>query len=94
RNSLTFSVSGLKQLVSSIDNEDEGGEQNEIRVFPNPTSTDITFSTALDAALYSADGARVRVVRNATSMDIRDLSAGVYYLRTLDGVSKQIVITR
>lgn len=94
RNSLTFSITGLQQLVSSIDNDEVGGEQNEIRVYPNPTSTDITFSIALDAALYSADGARVRVVRNATSMDIRDLSAGVYYLRTLDGTSKQIVITR
>ncbi len=95
KNSLTFAISGLKQLVSSIDQDDEeGGKQNEIRVYPNPTSSDIQFSESLDAALYNAEGNRVRVVRNASSMDIRDLSSGTYYLRTLDGKSTQITIVR
>lgn len=94
KNSLTFAISGLKQLVSSIDNEDEGGEQNDIRIYPNPTSTTIQFSEAIDAALYTAEGNRVRVVRNTTSMDISDLASGVYYVRMLDGKSMQVVITR
>lgn len=94
KNSLTFAITGLKQLVSSIEQEEEGGKPSEIRVYPNPTSSDIKFSESLDAALYNAEGNRVRVVRNASSMDIRDLSSGTYYLRTLDGKSTQIVITR
>ncbi len=94
KNSLTFAVTGLKQLVSSIDKADEDRPQGMISVFPNPTSSQIRFSEAADAALYDASGARVRVVRNAASMEIADLAAGVYYVRFADGSTQQIVISR
>jgi len=92
-NSLTFAVNGLQQLVSSIEQE-EGDDVTQIRVRPNPTSTEIVFDSAIDAALYDNAGARVRVVRNASRMDVQDLASGTYYLMTTDGKTQQVVITR
>lgn len=94
KNSLTFALSGLKQLVSSIDKDDQERPQGFVGVFPNPTSSQLNFSEATDAALYDATGARVRVVRNATTVDIADLAAGVYYIRTANGSTQQVVIQR
>ena len=63
-------------------------------MFPNPTSTQLNFTSEIDAALYDATGARVRVVRNATTLDIADLASGVYYVRFTDGTTQQVVIQR
>lgn len=92
-NSLTFAVNGLQQLVSSIEQQDDG-DVTQIRVRPNPTSSELTFDSPIDAALYDATGARVRVVRGASAMNVEDLAAGTYYLRTIDGKTQQVVITR
>ena len=94
KNSLTFALSGLKQLVSSIDKDDQERPQGTVGVFPNPTSSQLNFSEATDAAMYDATGARVRVVRSATTIDIADLAAGVYYIRTANGSTQQVVIQR
>jgi secreted PhoX family phosphatase len=94
KNSLTFAISGMKQLVSSIDKDDDELSQSGITVFPNPTSTQLNFSEASDAALYDATGDRVRVVRQSSTLDISDLAAGVYYVRFADGTTRQVVIMR
>lgn len=94
KNSLTFAISGMKQLVSSIDKDQEDRPQGVVMVYPNPTSSQLNFSVPTDAALYDASGARVRVVRNVTTVDIADLASGVYYIRTADGATQQVVIQR
>ncbi len=94
KNSLTFAISGMKQLVSSIEQEESDDTASGIRVFPNPTSSSLNFTTAIDAALYDATGARVRVVRNASAMDISDLAQGTYYVRFASGETRQVVIQR
>lgn len=94
KNSLTFAITGMKQLVSSIEQEESDDTASGIRVFPNPTSSSLSFSTAIDAALYDATGARVRVVRNASTMDISDLAQGTYYVRFASGETRQVVIQR
>lgn len=93
-NSLTFAVSGLKQVISSIDNDDQDEESTGIRVYPNPTSSELRFSVATDAALYDATGARLRVVRGSDMMDIRDLASGTYYVRFADGSTQSVVVTK
>jgi secreted PhoX family phosphatase len=94
KNSLTFAITGMKQLVSSIEQEESDDTASGIRVFPNPTSSSLNFTTAIDAALYDATGARVRVVRNASTMDISDLAQGTYYVRFASGDTRQVVIQR
>jgi secreted PhoX family phosphatase len=94
KNSLTFAITGMKQLVSSIEQEESDDTASGIRVFPNPTSSSLNFTTAIDAALYDAAGARVRVVRNASTMDISDLAQGTYYVRFASGDTRQVVIQR
>jgi hypothetical protein len=49
---------------------------------------------AADAALYNAAGERVRVIRNASSMDISDLAQGTYYVRFANGDTRQVVVQR
>ncbi len=93
KNSLTFALSGLKQLVSSIE-ESEGDNPSGIKVFPNPTSSELNFSEQIDAALYNAAGERVREVRGASSIGVADLPNGVYYLMSSDGKTQQIVLQR
>ncbi len=94
-NSLTFAVSGLKSLISSIErDENEEGSADDIRISPNPTATELTFRVPTDAALYDATGARVRVIRNATMMDVSDLAAGSYYVMLGNGKTTQVVIAR
>jgi secreted PhoX family phosphatase len=93
KNSLTWAISGLKQLVSSISEED-GDKPSELHVYPNPSSSALNFDEEIDAALYNAAGDRVRVVRGATSMNVADLANGVYYLMTTDGKKQQIVLQR
>jgi hypothetical protein len=94
-NSLTFAVSGLKSLISSIErDENEEGSADDIRISPNPTATELTFRVPTDAALYDATGARVRVIRNATIMDVSDLAAGSYYVMLGNGKTTQVVIAR
>lgn len=46
----------------------------------------------MDAALYNNEGSRVRVVRNANTMDISDLNAGVYFLMNNDGDTQKVII--
>ncbi len=94
KNSLTFAITGMKQLVSSIDKDQEDRPQGVVMVYPNPTSSQLNFSEPTDAALYDASGARVRVVRSATTVDIADLASGVYYIRTADGATQLVVIQR
>lgn len=91
RNSHTFAISGLKQLVSSIE-ESTDSKGSEIRVYPNPTSRELAFDGPIDAALYSATGERVRVIRQQDRMDVRDLASGTYYLMSVDGKTTQVVI--
>ena len=94
-NSLTFAVSGLQKLVSSIEREEsEDSDLEDIRISPNPTATEISFRHPVDAALYDATGARVRVIRGTSVMDVSDLAAGAYYIRLADGKTTQVVITR
>jgi hypothetical protein len=92
-NSLTFAITGLKQLVSSIEQDEQDGSMR-VLAYPNPTSSELTFTEEVDAALYTASGERVRVIRNARSMNVADLSSGTYQLLLNDGRQQAIVITR
>ena len=95
KNSLTFAITGMKQLISSIEQDDDKESTTSgIRVFPNPTSSSLNFDVATDAALYDAVGERVRVIRNASSMDISDLAQGTYYVRFANGDTRQVTVQR
>ena len=94
-NSLTFAITGFDQLVTSVQDDNKGGDTPQgIKVFPNPVSRELTFSEPIDAALYDAQGARVRVIRGANYMDVRDLTSGSYYLMTADGNVQNVIIQK
>jgi uncharacterized protein len=92
-NSLTFAVNNLQQLITSIE-ENNNPTGTPLKVFPNPATRELQFDTEVDAALYNAAGERVRVVRGATTMDIRDIPSGSYYIMTADGATHQVVVQK
>ena len=94
-NSLTFAITGFDQLVTSVQDDNKGGDTPQgFSVFPNPVSQELKFSEPIDAALYNAQGARVRVIRGASYMDVRDLTSGSYYLMTDDGNVQNVIIQK
>lgn len=80
-NSVTVSITGWGDAITSI-MEDGGLEDRAlVKVYPNPTADVIGFEMVADAALYDADGRRIRIVRNASEMFVGDLSSGAYFLK-------------
>ncbi len=91
-NSLTVAISGFDKLVTGIKELDGTPSIKGIKVYPNPASRELRFDNTMDAALYNNEGSRVRVVRNANTMDISDLNAGVYFLMNNDGDTQKVII--
>ena len=91
-NSLTVAISGFDKLVTGIKELDGTSSIKGIKVYPNPASRELRFDNSMDAALYNNEGSRVRVVRNANTMDISDLNAGVYFLMNNDGDTQKVII--
>lgn len=94
-NSLTMVIYGFDAIISGVQEPtDADRKDTELRVYPNPTSREIRFNHVIDAALYNAEGQRVKVIRNVDIMDIRDLAAGSYYLMTTDGKVQNVIIQK
>ena len=94
-NSLTMVVYGFDGVITGVQEPTEEERKDaELRIYPNPTSREIRFNHAIDAALYTSDGQRVRVITNAEIMDIRDLASGSYYLMTADGKVQNVLLQK
>lgn len=89
--SLTFAITGFDKMdPSSL--KPPSFEDNLFQVYPNPTSRILFLSEMTDAALYNIDGKRIKVVRNASQIDVADLSSGTYLLKVSDGRTTKVVI--
>ena len=94
-NSLTVAITGFDKIDNVTTDLDDAfnQDQNEFKVFPNPVSRTLFFESPVDAAIYNINGQRVRVVRNATSMDVTSVPAGVYVIKNLtSGSARRLVI--
>lgn len=90
--SLTFAIHGFDNLtVTGLRAPDTDGETNRFTIYPNPTTQMVHFSESRDIALYNQNGQRLRVYRNVESIDVSQLPAGMYYLRSDDGQIVELV---
>jgi secreted PhoX family phosphatase len=95
--SVTLAVTGYKTIFNesfktqqALKNSDF--EKDGFQMFPNPASREVYFNTVTDAALYSIDGKRIKVVRETNVIDVADLQAGTYVLKTAKGDTHKLIV--
>ncbi len=86
-NSITIAVTGFSLSTSSK----EIKVTEDFSVFPNPAQDVINFNKVTDVSLYNITGQQIRVVRNANSINVGDLTPGVYFLQTIKGAVVKVV---
>lgn len=91
--SMTFAITGWDQAVLTNTFGIET-EKEEFSIFPNPTTRELHFKEFTDVAIYNAQGQRVMVARNTKFVDVAHLPAGTYFVRNIDGVTKQLIIQK
>lgn len=89
--SLTFAIHGFDDLTVSGLAEPEITNVEEFSIYPNPTLQEVYFNRTQDVALYNTQGQRLRVYRNVRMIDVSQLAAGVYYLRSAEGQIVELV---
>lgn len=73
-------------VVDNVSTSDVSGLGQQIKVYPNPTSNQLTISspTKVNAILFSIDGRQVLHVENARSISLNGLLSGLYILQLSD----------
>lgn len=80
--SLTYAITGWDGAITALENEDSFvSEADGFSIFPNPVSQTLEFNSVIDAAIYTSNGKRLKVIRNVKSMDVSDLTAGLYIIK-------------
>ncbi len=81
--SLTFAIHGFDELKTTALKAPDIDEANPgMEIYPNPALQTVYLNRQQDVALYNQTGQRLRVYRNASSIDVSQLPAGAYYLRS------------
>lgn len=91
-NSCTILLTGLDQLVTNVYDEPVFENNTTFQIYPNPASRVLHFNKTTDVAIYTVTGVRVRVARNTNTIDIADLTSGIYFVQTIDGAVQKLVI--
>ena len=90
--SLTFAIHGFDALtVTSLQLPDRDPNAPGLEIYPNPTLQTVFLNRTRDVALYGQSGQRLRVYRQVNELDVSDLPAGVYYLRSDKGEVVKLV---
>jgi len=69
-------------------------EASETSFYPNPANTDLWFSERCDVWIYSASGQLMLHQTSVSSIDVRALDSGLYFVRTDAGLTNQLMIQR
>lgn len=89
-NSLTFAITGFDGNFTSI--IEKANEESTFGIYPNPTSRELNLSKPQDVAIYDVTGKRIRVVRDATTVDVSDLTPGIYFLQNTEGKTVKFIV--
>ncbi len=92
-NSLTYAITGWDNAVSAITGvEDELVDFDGLKMWPNPVSRMLQFNKQIDLAIYNNQGQRIRVYRSMSRVDVSDLEAGIYFIKTAGGETKKLIV--
>lgn len=87
----TLSFYSLDNDVLGVNDIDFVANQN-FTVFPNPAKDAVFLSKSGNYTLYDIAGRMVREVYNTNSIQISDISSGMYVITNAEGVSKRLII--
>ena len=90
--SLTFAIHGWDELTVTDVNEPNFGDTDEVSIYPNPATRVVYISETTDAAVYNADGRRIKVVRESNTIDVSAFPSGIYFVKLANGDIKKLVI--
>lgn len=82
-----------------IDNDQTISVKNNLQAnaswfYPNPASQTVHFKSPADVRIMNLQGQTVKTATKASSIDVSDLSTGVYLLQTQYGNSARLLINR
>lgn len=86
-------IDDIKQVVT-LSTDDNIILGKRLEVYPNPTSGEIKISNARDyksITIHSILGKTIKTFEAAESIDISDLSTGIYLLKTDTGLIKKVI---
>ena len=90
--SLTFAI-------STIDGSSPVGvvygkevKMNKFSIYPNPATRELHLSEAMDVAIYNVSGQRMKVFRGISTIDVSDMAAGTYFIRSSEGETLKFII--
>ncbi|UZR99252.1 alkaline phosphatase PhoX [Chondrinema litorale] len=90
-NSLTYAITGWDGAITALEDEGLVSEADGFRIFPNPVSQQLEFNKVIDAAVYNANGKRIKVARSIKTLDVSDLPAAVYIIKAkIDGDTRSL----
>lgn len=62
-------------------------------VYPNPATQQIVrFNIITDIDVYDTLGKRILSQKQANTLDIRDFTAGVYFIKTPEGITQRLIV--
>lgn len=88
--SMTYAITGFNGIKTDV--KALAVNTKSFSIYPNPASRELNLSDALDVAIYNMVGQRVKVSRSAKTINVSDLSAGTYFIRSADGETLKFVV--
>lgn len=85
---------------SSMVSVNYNSEDLDIKIFPNPVSgglLNIVSSSSIQSFIYNSGGALVKSVplqKGKNTIDVRNLAAGVYFIKTADGKNAKFIVIK
>lgn len=66
-------------------------ERNSFSMYPNPASDVVSFNKEVNITIFDINGKKVLAAENISSINISELSKGVYFVKTSEGVTKKLI---
>ena len=87
--SATLSIYSLDNITLGVD---EFTLNTNFSMFPNPAKDQVNFSKKDDYMVYDVSGRLVKQATNTQSINISDLTPGLYLINNSNGISKKLLI--
>ena len=88
--SVTIAIHGFANISTATLDAPEFEE--DVTLYPNPTTREIFISETTDFAIYNIEGKRMRVYRNTNQADVSNMMPGVYFVQLASGKTVKFVI--
>jgi hypothetical protein len=74
---------GIIQIDETVLSISETVLKNDFKIYPNPViNTDLKFNKTVSGIIYNIKGQEIRTFNNETSLDVSQLTSGVYIIKT------------